>query len=228
MKDPLLTAIVPVYNGDQFLAEALQSILSQDACPLEIVVVDDGSTDGTREVSLSFGDKVRYVYQTNSGPPAARNTGLANARGELIGFLDADDLWPEDKLARQLAALAQDDQIGMTLGMTRIFRLDGPLGDPRFLLQMGCGLYRRSTFERVGGFNPAFRLSDDVEWFTRAREANMRIHVTDDTGLHYRVHENNITWGTDVYDLGYLHIIKGSLDRRRSQADGHAADLPPL
>ena len=99
----LLSVIMPVYNGAEFLAEAVASIVAQAYQPLEIIVVDDGSTDETATIVQSLGGEIRYLYQFNQGPAAARNAGLALAQGDLIAFLDVDDLWPADKLAQQMA-----------------------------------------------------------------------------------------------------------------------------
>ena len=225
---PLLSVILPVYNGEKFLADALRSILLQDACPLEIIVVDDGSTDRTPDIALAFGTDVRYIRQSNAGPAAARNTGLAEARGDYLGFIDADDIWPESKVESQLGVLAEDQQLDAVLGMTKSILPNGRLGEARFFMQIGCGLYRRAAFDNVGGFDSTLPFSEDIDWFTRAREAGLRLQVTKDVTLHYRLHEHNSTRGTNVYDLGYLRIIKRSLDRRRSRAGGEPIDLAPL
>ena len=100
MEAKMISVIVPAYNGEKYLARALESILAQDYRPIEIVVVDDGSTDNTASIARSYRE-VRYVYQAHQGLPAARNTGLANCTGELISFLDADDYWPPNKLQIQ-------------------------------------------------------------------------------------------------------------------------------
>ncbi len=101
----MVSAIIPVYNGEAFLADAVKSILKQNYQPLEIIIVDDGSTDSTAQVGARFGDAVRYHYQSNAGPPAARNKGLQMARGNVITFLDVDDLWRNDKLQLQISHL---------------------------------------------------------------------------------------------------------------------------
>ena len=99
----LVSCIVPVYNGERYLREALDSILAQTYRPLEIIVADDGSADGTAGVVATFGDQVRYVRQHNQGPSSARNLGIRVPTGDFIAFLDADDLWHPEKLARQIA-----------------------------------------------------------------------------------------------------------------------------
>ena len=97
-----ISSIIPVYNGEKFLAPAIESIIKQSYSPIEIIIIDDGSTDATAEVVKNFKDQnIIYIYQPNSGAPVARNKGLSMAKGNIISFLDADDLWPIDKLKLQ-------------------------------------------------------------------------------------------------------------------------------
>src|SRR3954467_15717295 len=98
---PLLTCVIAVFNGERYLPEAIESVLVQEGHTVEIVVVDDGSTDGTRCAVQRFGKRVQYVHQDNAGPASARNRGIGHAAGELIAFLDADDLWHPNKTTVQ-------------------------------------------------------------------------------------------------------------------------------
>ena len=120
MKRPFVSVIIPVYNGKKFIEEAIKSVFMQNYDPMEIIVVDDGSTDDTSCIVQSFKD-VRYIYQPNQGVAAARNTGIHNSRGELIAFLDADDYWPSNKLDLQVDCLLKHPHVGYTLGMQRNF-----------------------------------------------------------------------------------------------------------
>ncbi len=113
---PLVSVIIPAYNAAQFLREAVASVRAQGYSPIEIVIVDDGSTDNTAETIRSLGEGIRYVRQANAGPAAARNRGLAEARGEWVAFLDGDDLWPADKLRVQAARLEADPSLDVVLG----------------------------------------------------------------------------------------------------------------
>src|SRR5207245_10700422 len=103
-----VSAIIPVFNGERYLAEAIESVLAQTSPASEIVVVDDGSTDGSGAGAGRFGSAARLVFGGHAGAGAARNRGVAESTGELLAFLDADDIWPSDKLERQLAALFED------------------------------------------------------------------------------------------------------------------------
>ncbi|MBD3561475.1 glycosyltransferase family 2 protein, partial [Planktothrix sp. FACHB-1355] len=112
-----VSAIIPVYNGEKYLAEAIKNVKNQDYQPLEIIVIDDGSTDRTPEVAAAFKDSIRYVSQPNSGPAAARNHGIRIANGDVIAFLDVDDLWSDDKLKLQANYLANNPSVGIVQGL---------------------------------------------------------------------------------------------------------------
>ena len=111
---PSISVIIPVFNGEEFLERAIQSVLDQDLQPDELIVVDDGSTDQTASIARRY-PKIKYIYQANQGPPAARNHGLEKAKGELIAFLDADDQWLPQKLSQQVAFLQSNPAIGYVL-----------------------------------------------------------------------------------------------------------------
>lgn len=124
---PFVSVIVPVYNGTRFLSEAVESILHQKYNLLEIIIVDDGSTDDKAKVAMSMGEGIRYIYQRNGGPASARNTGLRVARGEIIGFLDADDLWPANKLDIQLTRLIETPELDIVMDCTQYMKMpDAP------------------------------------------------------------------------------------------------------
>ena len=222
---PHVSVIVPVYNGEQFLAEAIASVLEQAHVPLEIIVVDDGSTDGTARVAAGFGQTVTYLHQANQGPAAARNRGLALAQGELLAFLDADDRWPPDKLARQVAALQASPDWLLVVGHIQFLRLaaDGAPGEERYEVEpersaamlVGCMVASRAAFDLIGGFDPALRMSEDTDWFVRAREHGVAIPVLPETVLYYRRHGKGATRGLTAQDLPLPLVLKRSLDRRR-------------
>lgn len=231
---PLVSVVIPVFNGERFLREAVQSVLAQEYSPLEIIVVDDGSTDGTATVARSLPETVRYLHQTNQGPAAARNRGIEHARGSLIAFADADDLWPEDKLELQLPCLIRDPKIDIVLGRIQQVLLsemvDGPtqssqFAEPAFSVNLGSAVIRKSVFERVGLFDETMRYSEDVDWFMRAREGGAAIVTIDAVTLFYRQHEQNMTRGKSTSELNVLKALKKSLDRRRERT-GSASALP--
>jgi glycosyltransferase involved in cell wall biosynthesis len=237
---PLLSVIIPVFNGERFLREAVESVreavhvLDQKYSDTEIIIVDDGSTDGTANVARSLPETVHYLYQTNQGPAAARNRGIEHAQGSLIAFADADDLWPTDKLDLQLPYLISDPKIDIVLGRIQQVRLAETVSDqtraeefaePAFSVNLGGAVVRKSVFERVGLFDETMRYSEDVDWFMRAREAGAAIVTIDAVTLFYRQHEQNMTRGKSTSELNVLKALKRSLDRRRERT-GFASALP--
>lgn len=226
---PLVSIIIPVFNGERFLREAVESVLAQKYSPVEIIIVDDGSTDGTATVARSLPETVRYLHQTNHGPAAARNRGIEQAQGNLIAFADADDLWPSHKLELQLPYLIRDSKIDIVLGRIQQVLLSETqakeIGDPAFSVNLGSAVIRRSCFERVGLFDETMRYSEDVDWFMRAREGAAAIMTIDAVTLFYRQHEQNMTRGKSTSELNVLKALKKSLDRRREQT-GFASALP--
>ena len=222
----LVSVVIPVFNGERFLREAVQSVLDQKYSPLEIIVVDDGSADGTATVARSLPETVRYLHQTNQGPAAARNRGIEHAQGDLIAFADADDLWPPGKLESQLAVLIKDRGVEIVMGRIQQVLLSGEeFGEPAFSVNLGSAVIRKSVFDRVGLFDETMRYSEDVDWFMRAREAGVAIMTIDAVTLFYRQHEQNMTRGKSTSELNVLKALKRSLDRRRERA-GVAAALP--
>jgi glycosyltransferase involved in cell wall biosynthesis len=229
---PLLSVIIPTFNGEAFLAEAVESIRQQAYQPLEIVVVDDGSTDRTAEVALALGSPLRYVCQPHHGRPAVgRNRGLQLARGTLIGFLDQDDLWAADKLAVQVPRLLDDPALEIVIGRTQPQRLvAGTPGPPRFesvgpavsYPLLSAALFKRSAFQRVGLFDPTLRFyGDDADWFVRAHERGLTLLRLDQVLLYWRLHGHNISETQPIRDhqrgrdYALTEIVKRALDRRR-------------
>ena len=224
-KNSLISVIIPVYNTETFIGEAIESVLHQDYAPLEIIVVDDGSTDATVDVVKKF-KKIRYVFQENSGAPTARNHGLELAQGEIVCFLDADDLWPENKIDLQLLRFKQDPTLEIVIGRQRQYRLFGrdaqglvfKLGDePEMVLSLGASLFRRSVFEKVGLFDAELLHTDDWDWIIRAKDLGVSIGIFPEVTLINRLHENNITRDQEGGKRYLLKMLKKNIDRRHQR-----------
>jgi glycosyltransferase involved in cell wall biosynthesis len=223
MRDCRVSVIMPAYNGERFIVEALDSIRRQQHRALEIIVVDDGSTDGTAEILAGAAD-VNCIRQDNRGAASARNRGIEIATGDVIAFLDADDLWTARKFPRQLECLLADPSADVVRGRTqRIVEVrDGahaprwePAGEAWDALSLGSSIVRRTAFARVGPFDPKLARNEDVDWFIRAKEIGLRMIVHDDVVQLYRRHEHNITNDSSTNKSYFLKALKNSIDRRR-------------
>ena len=221
-----VSTIVPVYNGEAFLEDAVASVQRQSCESMEIIIVDDGSTDSTAAIAAGFGDSVRYEYQENRGPAAARNRALELCRGQMIGFLDVDDLWSDDKLELQLRRMADDPALLVAMGHTQFLDQrdseDGvpqfeAIGEPCIQMLLGGGLFRRSVFDVVGVFDETLSYCEDWDWFMRAKELDIPMVIHPERVLFYRRHAGNMTRDKTGCDLALLKIIRKSLKRRRQK-----------
>lgn len=227
---PRASVIIPVYNGERYLAEAIRSVRAQTLRPLEIIVVDDGSTDATPQViadlAVTSGVPVCAIRQPNCGPAAARNRGLELAQGDLIAFLDADDWWPETSLSRRADCLLRHPELAGVIGATQLMvevtdapgRPPAPWGVPQPSLNLGGALIRRSAFDQVGVFDEAFAYAEDADWLLRAREAGLRFGVHPAVALMARRHANNMTNQTEPSGAYLAQALRRSLARRQQHA----------
>lgn len=223
----LISCVVPVFNGECFLDETLQSILAQTYRPIELIVADDGSTDGTLAILSGYGDRIRVVTQETAGPAAARNLGLRAARGEFVAFLDADDLWSPEKLARQMECFVARPELQACVTHVQMMWSEGMReeaeqyqGHPRTGSVPGYAtttlLARRSVFDLVGELDPTLWFSDAVDWFLRARELGVVLEVVPEVLVFHRMHENNHTRRRSAASRDeFARTVKASLDRRR-------------
>ena len=232
MTSPLISCIVPVFNGERFLGAAIDSILAQTYSPLEVIVVDDGSTDRTANVIGSYGERVSCVRQANAGPGPARNAGIRTARGELLAFLDADDLWLPEKLARQHARFEARPELDLCVTHLQNFwepemaeeerrHRGGRLARPIAAYVSPTILARRTAFDRVGPFDPAIEAGWDLRWFTRARELTLCIEMLPEVLVHRRLHASNISRTQAKRSVdAHMRFIKQYLDGKRKAGPG--------
>lgn len=220
-----VTVILSVFNGERYLREALDSLGAQTCLAAEIIVIDDGSTDGTAEILRSRKD-LRSFRQENQGLSAGRNRGVLEAsEGKHLAFIDADDLWTPRKLEWQVAFLDENPTVDMVFGKVEQFvspelpeELRRSLRCPEEVLPgrlAGCMLLRRDAFERVGPFDVSLRVGEFVDWYMRARDAGLKEHVLDRKLLRRRIHGKNMTLTQKADQQDYLRILKAGLDRRR-------------
>lgn len=229
---PRISVIIPVLDGERFLAEAIESALGQSSAPAEVVIVDDGSTDGTRGVVARFGVAVRYLHQSCGGPAAARNRGVVAAQGEVFAFLDADDRWTPDALAMGVAALETAEAAELTVGQVvevsqagwegRVAQGPPPPGSgmPGYL--PGACLVPRSTWERVGDFDTGLRAGEFIDWYLRARALGVCTRLLSAVVLWRRLHDANLGIRARPAYVDLTRVVKRELDRHKANAT-----LPP-
>ena len=222
---PLVSVIIPVYNGEDFIREAIENILSQKYPALEIIIINDGSTDSTEAIINKLPADIRYFTQDNSGPSAARNKGIRDASGEFITFLDADDLWPENNLNIMVDEMLRNPDMEVIRGYAQLMEINKAsgcydyLGNPKesFPHYIGAAIYRKSAFEKVGLFDPLLRFGEDSDWFLRACEMKLNIKRLEETSLYVRRHGGNMTEGRNMLELNVMKVFKKTLERRRMQ-----------
>jgi len=220
-----VSVIVPVFNGERFVREAVENILSQDYPSLEIIIVDDGSTDKTADIISQLPYEIRYFKQGNNGPAAARNKGIKEATGEYIAFLDVDDLWPKTSLCMLVKELLESENVDVIHGYAQMAHYNPVThtyeynGNPTesFPYYIGAALYRKTVFTRVGLFDTTLLFGEDTDWFTRAQELNLNIKRLEDVTLIVRRHGRNITHDKGLIELNQLRVFKKSLERMRER-----------
>jgi glycosyltransferase involved in cell wall biosynthesis len=222
----LISVVICVYNGERFLAEAIDSAFAQEYRPIEVIVVDDGSDDRSAEIARSYSD-VRVLSQENTGPAAARNAGIDASAGAFLAFLDADDVMLPSKLREQASHLSAHPEVGYVLCRQKLIpdagtdlpawaRRDPIFGDPGGV-QPTSGLVRRTVLERAGGFDPSLRTGEVMEWLSRLREAGIGIDIVPKVLLLRRVHEDNLTHDQVALTERLFRTLKARADRARAR-----------
>jgi glycosyltransferase involved in cell wall biosynthesis len=225
---PSISVLIGVYNAVAYLGEAIDSVLAQTCPPLEVIVVDDGSDDGTDEVAAAYGDAIVYVSQENRGEGGARNTAVRHARGDLLAFMDGDDRSVPHRLASQLAAMQSDPRLDAVFGRVREFVSPelsehdaAPLGEPRPdapFVSVSLMMVRRAAFERVGPFSEDLHIGANLDWCARALDLGLRTVTLDDVLIERRLHMTNLGRRRRDARHQYVDIVRASLERRRAAA----------
>jgi len=232
--EPSISVMIGVYNAAPYLGEAIESALVQTRRPLEIIVVDDGSTDGSGEVARRFGKPVIVVRQENAGNGAARNHAVRLASGDVFAFLDADDRFTPNKLELQWRALEADPALDVVFGYVREFvspeltaeqvaSIRPPTPEPRPWTAPNLMLIRRESFVRIGPFAEDLKVGVTVDWYARARDAGVREAMLDDVVLERRLHLTNNGLRESDSRAQYLRVLRASLERRRARGEQPSA-----
>ena len=223
----LVSVVMPAFNAGRYLREAIDSVLGQSHRPITLIVVDDGSTDDTAAIMASYGaDIIAMGGYGNGGIGAARNRGLAAAKGAFIAFMDADDIWTPAKLERQVAQLEAEPEIDLVFGYMQLF-ISPELPDAVKALRhcpaeplagpvAATMLVRRAAFERVGLFDPSLRVGEFIDWFSRARVVGLRSRMLDDVFLLRRVHDTNTGVLQRTSYVDYVRVAREALKRNQA------------
>lgn len=225
-KETLISVVMPVFNGETYIVEAVESVLSQSTFRFDLIIVDDGSTDHTASIACKFGPLIRYCYQMHSGISAARNKGVQMAQGDFLAFLDADDLWTKNKTNLQWKAFEKEPELDMVFGNVRQFISPDLSEDEKANINIpvetlagqvpGSMLIRKKSFLRVGLFKEELKLGEFIDWYARAVELNLKSIMLPDIVLERRIHKTNTGILQRNQRSGYVHALKAALDRRRS------------
>jgi glycosyltransferase involved in cell wall biosynthesis len=219
----LVSAVMPVLNGEEFIEASLTSLLEQDYPALEIVVCNDGSTDRTGEILRTF-ESVRAVDQENRGVAAALNAAIDASSGDLVALCGCDDIWPPSRITIQAAHLEQHPQVGCVLGRQEWMNPPPWLGRDAVYgdldgIPLGSAMLRRSVLTEVGGFDESFRHSEDMDLLVRLRERGIGIAILPQI-IHYRrFHGGNLT-ANPPETSPLLRSLRSKLERERAGADG--------
>lgn len=225
---PLVSVIIPLHNGKEFIAEAMDSVLTQTYPYFEVIVVDDGSVDnGCWQIPVD--DRVRIIGTRRHGNATARNYGMEQSRGELITFLDQDDYWHREKLAIQTQHMTENDDCDVIISLVRyvfekstprpVWLKDTPCREDRPGYLVGALLAKRKVFDRVGAFNTDFAYGSDSDWFFRVQESGTQLHVQDTVLLYKRIHENNQSRNVPDSRQDLFRLVKDSVHRKREKGE---------
>jgi glycosyltransferase involved in cell wall biosynthesis len=234
---PLASIVIPAYNAERYLGEAIESALAQDYAPVETIVVDDGSSDRTAEVARSH-EGVTVIEQENAGPAAARNRGFTASGGAFVAFHDADDMMPPEKLSVQIGEMLADPAIGCVLAEQELLIEEGTelpfwaegspvptvmparpeelAGEPD--VHPMTMVVRREVFERVGGFDEEMRAAEDFDWMLRAAEAGVEFARLSRVLLRRRVHPASLTQDAVAGRAGHFLALRKRIQRHRARA----------
>lgn len=225
----LVSCVLPALDAAAFLHEAVESIRAQTHRVYEIIVVaDPGSHDATVAIAGTLGVQVVLPDVARGGPALARNAGLRAARGEFVAFLDADDRWHPEKLARQLAVLQAQPTLGYCLSHAHIYWeahlqeeaqrfQDHPRAQPMPGYATTTLLARRALFERVGAFNPALHFTDAIDWFLRAADLGVAMEMVPEVLTYRRIHGRNMSRVNDAACRAeFLRLVHAVMRRRRA------------
>ena len=219
-----ISVIIPVYNNANYLDETISSVLNQSLKPEQVIVIDDGSTDGTEKIAKSHQPHVDYIYQENSGANAARNKGVENAIGQFVAFLDGDDLWEPEKLETQMRCLFENPNVDAVFAHVQNFYSPdlepGKQATLKASLSPVAGhipstmVIKKEALSSIGLFDEGVTIGDFMQWLFRARDGGISEVMLPDILVKRRIHGGNTTIVEKRLHSQYLDVIREALARR--------------
>ena len=226
-KEPLVSVITATLNASKYLREALNSILNQTYQNIEVLIIDGGSTDDTKEIANLF-PKVSFVTQNGKGLFDAWNQGIRMCTGEFIAILDSDDIWNPTTLSDHVNALLCDSSKLGSVGQVKFFLEKKQTPPPEFKLSLiekshlaympGCFMGRKEIFNRIGYYETEWEIASDIIWFGQVKDLKDEIYILDRVVLNKRVHKNNISYNSveeDIYGRELLKLLHLKLKSKR-------------
>ncbi len=224
---PLISVIMPVFNAEKYLAEALGSVFAQTYQPIEIICVNDGSRDRSLEILKSFGERITLIdCPENRGIGAARNAGIEAAKGGFLVFMDADDIWEPEKTAAQIAQFEAIPDLDISFSHMKCFlspelpeevrslRYCPPDEAPGYI--SGTAMVKASSFRKAGPFDPRWKVGEFIDWMAKARAAGLKSGIVPGVFLRRRIHATNTGVTERPSRNDYLRIMRESLARKKS------------
>ena len=226
-KEPLVSVITATLNSSKYLREALNSILKQTYQNIEVLIIDGGSTDDTKEIANVF-PKVSFVMQNGKGLFDAWNQGIQMCTGEFVAILDSDDIWNPTTLSDHVNVLLSDSSKLGSVGQVKFFLEKKQTPPPEFKLSLlekshlaympGCFMGRKEIFNRIGYYETEWKIASDIIWFGKVKDLKDEIYILDRVVLNKRVHKNNISYNSveeDIYGRELLKLLHLKLKSRR-------------
>ena len=224
---PLVSVIIPLFNAEQYIKQALDSIMVQTYKNVEIIVVDDCSTDNSLDIVSNY-EKVKIIKsEQHRYPSYARNLGLRESQGELIAFLDADDFWVvEEKLELQVGILLKKKDVDGVYGKFKNFfetnKTIPPFIKDKYLdekfgtiINLGTLVIKKSSFDKIGFFSEEIHYGEDLDWFIRAKDAGLKLIFYPMVFMHRRLHNKNLSYEAHSDKKNLLQIFHQSIERKR-------------
>lgn len=220
-----ISVIIPFYNTEKYLEQAIESVLRQSIKPMEIILVNDGSSDLSVNIAKKYEKETVLLNQENKGAAAARNLGFKHSKGNFIAFLDADDIWDENCLEVLQMLFEKNDSVEMAFGSMKEF-ISPELGKNSGLklredaqkrqgYMVGSGLFRRNIFDKVGLFNETLRVAEIIDWIERAKDSGTQYETISQIVLYRRIHKMNQGSEKQNHLKDYTKILRSALARKK-------------